>query len=43
VAASIGLISFEDVKEVSQPVFVQKIDEALLRAKRSGKNRVAVG
>jgi len=42
-AASIGLISFENLQGVSRSAFVQKMDEALLRAKQSGKNRVAVG
>ena len=41
--ASIGLLSFGDIKEVDKTIFIEKIDQALLRAKRAGKNRITVG
>ena len=42
VTASMGLISFEDVKEINESAFVEKIDQALLLAKRTGKNKISV-
>lgn len=41
--ASIGLLSFEDIKEVDETVFLERIDQALLKAKCTGKNTIFMG
>ena len=41
--ASIGLFSFDAVKEINQVSFIEKIDTALLAAKRAGKNKIVIG
>ena len=41
--ASIGLLSFDGVKETSQSSFIEKIDQALLKSKQAGKNTITVG
>lgn len=40
--ASIGLISFEDVERIDKAVLIERIDQAMLNAKRLGKNTIAV-
>lgn len=40
---SIGLLSFKNVREIDKAIFIEKIDQALLAAKRSGKNTISVG
>lgn len=40
--ASIGLRSFEAIKEVDKTIFIEKIDQALLKAKRAGKNTISM-
>lgn len=40
--ASIGLISFEKVGDTSIVAFIDKVDQALLHAKRAGKNEIVV-
>jgi diguanylate cyclase (GGDEF)-like protein len=40
---SIGLISFENMNEVDQKLFIEKIDQALLQAKRAQKNQIVAG
>lgn len=41
--ASMGLLSFEDIKKADQTIFIEKIDQALLKAKRGGKNTLSLG
>jgi len=40
--ASIGLISFDNIREMDKTIFIEKMDQAMFRAKRTGKNRVLV-
>lgn len=37
---SIGVFSYEDLKNLDLNVFIEKIDEAMFRAKSSGKNKM---
>jgi len=41
-SVSIGLMSFSGIDVVDRVLFVEKIDQAMLRAKRAGKNCIAV-
>ena len=40
ITVSVGLASFEPVKEVDKTYFIERIDQALLKAKALGKNRI---
>lgn len=39
---SIGIFSYEDSKDLDRAVFIEKIDEAMFKAKSSGKDRMSV-
>lgn len=41
--ASIGLVAFDDTSRADKTIFLEKIDNVLLAAKRLGKNQVVVG
>lgn len=40
ITVSIGLFSFQDLKKIDRETFIEKADQALLRAKQLGKNTV---
>ncbi|MDP3920594.1 MAG: diguanylate cyclase [Candidatus Omnitrophota bacterium] len=39
---SIGLMSFSDAEKIDKTLLIEKIDRALMKAKRAGKNQVVV-
>ncbi len=41
--ASIGLIAFDALQDPHRTAFIERIDHALLRSKRAGKNTVTIG
>lgn len=42
VTVSIGLLSFEKMEEASPAVFIERMDQALLKSKQAGKNTITV-
>lgn len=40
VTLSIGLFSFQDLERIDTSTFIEKADQALLQAKRLGKDRI---
>lgn len=43
VTASIGLFSFQDLKTLDAATFIEKADQAMYKAKASGKNKIVAG
>ena len=41
--ASIGLVAFDDTCRTDKTIFLGKIDNILLAAKRAGKNKIIIG